>query len=656
MTESKVTFQFPTLKRLQLKNFTLYSATPNINLEFGPGVLCLAGANGIGKSTFLAALNFALTGRVPNPDLSFKSIEEYFEHPTDFSAAFFAGRIDESDRDASEVLLEVSLGPRHYRLRRGLFERDQLRSLEIRIEGGKSESFESMNDSEKHETFTRLISKDIGVSSFEQFVFLQHFVFTFDERRHLLFWDPRVLERVLYLAFGWAPAEANLADSYQRNIERAESLARNAKWQANETRTKLLEIEQMSGVAKKTAASKSVLSDYERLRARIDEVQKQAEDREARIRDEALNLSSINVQQLSLREQYNAAFETQLLTMARTAGHPLIRDSIQAKRCAICGASGEGPAKRIAEKLKLPICPLCDSDIEEKKPNPETLESLKKLDLELLKAKRAGEESSSHLKRLREEGMKCRKQQEELAAALGEFEKMNEEALKSLASQKGEDLQGVLAAFRKVIEERLAQRDEQRKIRDKNKKLLAELQKKLAKGYADVEQSFVPSFRELAHLFLGLEVDIRLEQRAAPSISLVLEVVGKARRERHELSESQRFFVDIALRMALAKYMAGDNKATMYIDTPEGSLDIAYEKKAGIMFANFVKQGHSIVMTANINTSQLLINLASHCGEKFMRIVRMLEWAELSDVQEEEEQLFTRAFASLTTSLKAGSK
>ena len=65
----------------------------------------------------------------------------------------------------------------------------------------------------------------------------------------------------------------------------------------------------------------------------------------------------------------------------------------------------------------------------------------------------------------------------------------------------------------------------------------------------------------------------------------------------------------------------------MFIDTPEGSLDVAYESRAGEMFAQFVDHGNSIVMTANINSSQLLRRMAARCQSDLMHLERMTEWA-----------------------------
>ena len=159
-----------------------------------------------------------------------------------------------------------------------------------------------------------------------------------------------------------------------------------------------------------------------------------------------------------------------------------------------------------------------------------------------------------------------------------------------------------------------------------------------------MEQSFVPRFAELAQRFLGMPLTVQMDASAGHDLKLVITVRGTTRRQQQELSESQRFFLDIALRMALTQHMSDpSSKGGMYIDTPEGSLDIAYEKRAGEMLAMFARPGHRIIMTANLNSSQLLLALAKQCGSSGMRLCRMTDWAELSEVQREEEALFDAA-------------
>jgi hypothetical protein len=58
-------------------------------------------------------------------------------------------------------------------------------------------------------------------------------------------------------------------------------------------------------------------------------------------------------------------------------------------------------------------------------------------------------------------------------------------------------------------------------------------------------------------------------------------------------------------------------------------------------------------MTANLNSSQLLLALARRCGQQHMQLVRMTDWAELSDVQKEESGLFELAYSEIVKALDA---
>ncbi len=142
--------------------------------------------------------------------------------------------------------------------------------------------------------------------------------------------------------------------------------------------------------------------------------------------------------------------------------------------------------------------------------------------------------------------------------------------------------------------------------RNEAREKLRKFQSDVQLRYATAEERFLPMFRDLGLLFLGIDLDVRLDASDAMSggLSLTVELQSSTRRQAHQLSESQRFFLDIALRMALARYVSDESySASMLIDTPEGSLDITYESRAGQMFAQFVKSGHDLIMTANINTS-----------------------------------------------------
>ena len=180
--------------------------------------------------------------------------------------------------------------------------------------------------------------------------------------------------------------------------------------------------------------------------------------------------------------------------------------------------------------------------------------------------------------------------------------------------------------------------------------LLEPIEEELKKTFSEVSAQFIPTFKSYAKNFIGMDIDINLIQ-VAGVLSMYISVNGSDRREVFQLSESQQYFLDIALRFALIQYSKSKD-AYMLIDTPEGSLDIAYESRAGQMFADFVSQGYSVIMTANINTSHLLLRMAEICGKDRMKIERMTDWTTLSAVQQQEQDIIKKAFDEIEKRLE----
>ena len=127
----------------------------------------------------------------------------------------------------------------------------------------------------------------------------------------------------------------------------------------------------------------------------------------------------------------------------------------------------------------------------------------------------------------------------------------------------------------------------------------------------------------------------------------ILQIDDTNRDNEFELSESQRFFIDIALRMAIVTFVCKQTKAStsMLIDTPEGSLDIAYETNAGSMFYEYVAENQKMIITANLNSSGLIQTLATKTKLDKFELISMLKWAKLSSVQNTHFELFEKSIS-----------
>lgn len=640
----------PRPQRLVLYNFSLYDQASTIEAEFGDGVFCLAGANGLGKSTFLAALNYAITGIVPDASRRFESTPEYYRKSLPYSAEFFRGRIAEADSDAAQVELEMLVGQRRYRIVRGMFDPTALREFQVDGEPGESvRDGLSLDDSERHAQYTKAITRDVGLDSFAQLVFLQHFVLTFDERRHLLFWDDRVAQTALYIGFGIRADRASEADTLRRTVERADSLARNLQWQATDLRKRLKDLEsalapEVDPPGELAERHRSLQEDLEEAKARLQLLEEQFLDVNLRVANDRANLAAATA-------DYESAFRALLTAGTPVRSNPIVAVATQQATCSICGSEGPTVASVVQAHLDAGRCPFCQTDLSAPEASSDVgIAEVAALERTIAEHQRSLVENEAAAQRLKGAIDAAQEEAEQLAANVGSFDAANDAFLLQAHGAAPE----AIGRFQEQIAELMTRKRQQLDRRNAARLELKALQDELSEAYSEAEAAFVPRFTQLAHEFLGLDLEIRLQAQAG-GVSLLLTVQGTTRRVQDSLSESQRFFVDIALRMALSQQMTKSNSsACLYVDTPEGSLDIAYESRAGSMFGQFVSSGAQLIMTANINTSQLLTRLASSCGPEHMKLMRMTEWTSLSEVQSAEEHLFDEAYSAIEAALEAG--
>ena len=655
--ENSSKLNLPRVRKIQLERFSLFVLQPNVEINIPDGVFCLAGANGIGKSTFLAAVGYGITGIVPNPKITFRSAEGYYNDCLGFSKQYFEGKISEDDRDVSAITIQMQIKDEIFEITRGMFEPLELRSFCISLANSEEVRYDSsdLGPKERNQKYQEELAKSTGLSTFEQYVFLQHFVLTFDERRDPLLWNKASLLDAIFLAMGVDREQAQKADSVRDQRETYSSYGRNYKWQST------LVGREIEGIRKKVNAAE-VEESLKELRAKYDTLIRKQAKLEADVEAKNGELRDVELQRMesasaltALQLEFSELFENKFYSRQQLELHPSIKNSISESICSICGTENHNVAENIEKKIKGGICPLCENAIVNDNPDINELDELRKVDENISSAKKQLETANKGRTRIQAEFRHITGQLESIKSDVSNLVSENQNLiLKPLESS--EDYSGLLA---QKIQEKLdleKSSDESYAQRDIYQIELISLYDELRRMYDEAQKEFVPLFRELSKLFIGVDMDIQMEYSTAldtTGMQFVLQMQGITRRQTYQLSESQRFFLDIALRMALAQYMSSDlSKASLFIDTPEGSLDLAYEARAGEMFARFAEKGHDLIMTANINSSQLLTKMAEHCGESKMTLHRMINWAQLSSIQQEEEQLFTDAYDKIDAILR----
>jgi DNA repair exonuclease SbcCD ATPase subunit len=643
----------PQPESAQLEYFSLYEREVSVETDFTQApIFCLVGANGLGKSTYLSALSYAITGAVAEPGRSFRDVADYYKRARTYAPKYFRGRITARDSEAAQVTLTMRVGSKRYQLTRGINDPAGLRDLRVTNAdtGTVLRRTDDLDDEARNLAYMKEITVDVGLDDFAQLAFLQLFVLSFDERRELLFWTPKILQQALYISFDLDPGRAKEAEKLNRKVEGLDSNARGAQWQATIINKQLEALE--SAGEEVFDEVRDQVGEQKDLEGRRDEAVQDVDGAERSLKDGQLQLAEQTAQLQALRSEYDVIWTQRLQGSGNPASHPLVISTLDDSRCAVCGTEGLDVVKQVNARLDHHHCPLCDSafDGKEAAEPKEILGALGELDKRITILQEAIADSGPVLIQLEREQADRRAELRSASEKLASFEERN-----LLAGASGGDtpngLKAVADRYRAQIADLHDERDEKRKERDKVRRKLKPLQEALVQSYRAAEDEFVPSFNELARRFLGLELEVSIEQKK-DTVGLALSVQGTKRRAADTLSESQRFFIDIALRMALIEQMSSEESpGCLFVDTPEGSLDIAYESRAGEMFALFVEHGHQLLMTANINTSQLLRRLAALCGKSGLNLERMTEWTDLSEVQVAEEKEFERAWTEILSSL-----
>lgn len=177
--------------------------------------------------------------------------------------------------------------------------------------------------------------------------------------------------------------------------------------------------------------------------------------------------------------------------------------------------------------------------------------------------------------------------------------------------------------------------------RDEYKQELLEYTQKFRDVINKLNQRLSGYFNKYASTFIGMDCKLSVMGKTLnkiPHFYYVPEINGQVRKDIWSVSESQRFFIDQAFRMAIIDYLQNDitEFSTFFItETPEGSLDIAYESQVAMMFRIFSESNNKIIFTSNLNSSNFLKELYREIPkcERLLRTLDLLKKGKITKVQ-----------------------
>lgn len=606
----------PKIKHFDLVGFRPIFST-DIHMKIGDGPNVVLGGNGLGKTTIMQAITYCLTGGTSTIEDEEK--REKWDHK------YFRDRMDQSATKSAYVEVSFSFQADMYSVRRG-FSNNSV----IAFRQNKSDWIDSVE--EAHELFLRAITNDGNYQSEDDFAFVVHRLLYLPESRRLLAWDIDAQLRTLMLLNQDIQSESDFRQR-RKEIKELDSEMRHIHVAIGKVKEQI----EASGQRPAQSTPTSPLDEkirYEQLAQQLNDQIQRRVDLENKLMSASDYLSAVSTEIERLRDEEENAEATlisHLLREHESTSNLALSKLKDRGICPACGTKQKLLQDKALEHLRKHQCMLCGSDEpQENTPQLSTLQSQinekvsaqKNLERKYLDIAALLDSTKREVNRLEFEQSKHWYK----FSDIGQIERQENVKM-------GEDPNTQL-----------------KKLQHKEKDYELQIQKRkgeLERDYATYNtklssrlETLRSSYEYYATKFLGTKCSLT-ERKIDQQIQLthyIPEFNGKTRASPDACSEAQRFFLDIAFRMALidfAKSAKGSGTTTFICETPETALDYSYIDNVVDMFQAFSDRKHSLLISSNIQRDSIASKLvnAARLKRKKSNIINLLEIGQLSDVQ-----------------------
>lgn len=655
----------PSLKNIKIKNFSLFPGALDFNYDFIEGVNLIIGGNGIGKTTFLNILKYALIGLYKKEtDVKRREVRgtEYrYDKRVNLPYNYFSNRMDSyvDYNERAEVTLKFKIDNKTFEITRNL-NLPMINSVVINENGKEtriSGKIISQNDfdvlflnKEKNklvlsETLQWKYEEAMGIAtghdSFDNIIFLVNDVLFFSEHRDTITWDGTFQSKFSSIYFV-EPELLNKFEKAQLDGKYYDSLSRH---KSEDIRA----INKIFGKIKdddsQNKTYKDLISDVENFKRNVSssfsllkKIQSERSQTEVRISKLTSDKNRLN-KSLELIEDQKRIEEQIIFTDLFKRVTPNYYDYLKSLKssgdCPLC--NNELPSLMF-DRIKNDDfhCMLCGNEIKNPNLTSTKLTTFKKQIEDIWQSIRTKEKeiilAEDELKELdkkyRETNLNSNNYQSELRKA--EF------AIQQFQNENNSKTDSGITAMKARIDEL---EKEKEKAQERSKKAFAQAEEiivKIDKQRLNSREILSRIFSKFGNKFLGVQCELVYEDPGdEEGKRYIPRIAGIDRLNEDELSESQRFFIDQSFRMSLLNFF---NTSSFFMcETPDSSLDLSYEKNAAKVFLEYIKQPNELIITSNLNNSEFLEYLIAEA--KDISYINLLKIGKQSVIQSNSEDL-----------------
>jgi hypothetical protein len=594
----------------------------DVAMSFNSGPYIILGGNGLGKTTIMQAIVFGLTGGAE------EATEE--EASLRWDHRYFRGRLNATQLHTASVEVDFAFGKTAFTVRRGL-----KGSQVTGFRGGRSKRWiEDADQSQK--AFDRSLRDFGGYQSTSDFVFIVHRLLYLPESRRLLAWDTKAQIRIFMMLNQDSSREAWFNDRRIR-LKQMDSKKRHihvALGKAQAHLASLMEFEE-EATDGENVAEISIVPPQDIARA-VEELRQAGKESLAAAeltQTARTQRSELSIEVESLNERIELAeaslIESFLSTQERASSLALYK-LIENGVCPACGTVDPELRATAEKNAREQHCMLCGSD--SLQGINHELATLRSQLSEKLKAQHVLEDGLA----ISEAKLRALRMWEDQLQEVVTNVRLQEPVLTFPEPNLPATTKEQLLAQQVMLERQEADLEAQ----------IYRLQAALKKEFqifrgrvADRTTQLGELYAQYATAFLGLKCELTETEESDRLLSLtrfVPKFNGCTRDYPETCSEAQRFFLDIAFRMALIDLSSSfsGQPATFICETPETALDMSYVDNVVRMFRQFSAEGHTLLLTANIQPNGIAGKILSSVPKRTRRshILNLLDIGQLSEV------------------------
>jgi DNA repair exonuclease SbcCD ATPase subunit len=668
MNQANKKKHLPSLISIEIQNFSLYPGDLDLKYNFIDGINLIIGGNGVGKTTFLNILKFALVGlykkAIDVKRREYSGVEYRYEKRVNLPYKFFSSRMDSKVdyNEKAKVILKFSVGTSVFEITRNLYTptvekvlyTEGKSTIELKGKIVPQSEFDTLFSDKKknlpplHNTlqwkYEELLGKVSNHEFFDNLIFLVNDVLFFSEARKTIMWDSYVQGKLLSKYF-IDPLLDNKKEEFE--IE--------AKYQNSFARHKSEDIRAINKMFEKIGNDTNKDNTYLELVQSAEKGKRLVENyfQELEIKQKTREQAEVKINKIhSEKNQFNKRIEdleklkrieeeaifSSLFKKVTPKYYDYLNSLKSSGDCPLC--NNELPTI-LFDKIQNDEshCMMCDNKINSAQLNSEKLDNIKFSITEQLQELRNKEKEiikeEDELKKLdkdfRNLSIELNKHQSELRQlefALQKFQKSDDSKTNG-----NSEFKVMKARIDELEKEKDNALEKSKKANAKAKEIL----KLIDSQRLESREQLSTIFNTYGSKFLGVNCELVYEdpkddegKRYFPRIN------GIDRLDEEELSESQRFFIDQSFRMSILSYFNSSSSFFM-CETPDSSLDISYERNAAKIFLEYIKKPNQLILTSNLNNSEFLEYLIDQTNN--IDYINLLKVGKQSEIQSRSTQL-----------------